>query len=277
MNKAIRNRKLLIFFVTGGAAYLGLFLAGRGVEAWQTVLQQLQPLLSTALGGIAALLVSTTGSISPGAAPDQPSDLQNTPPSDEGQAHAPNYQAVVREVEEWRTYGAQANAYMAEQEAARLQLDAKQTALRTSLFGIIGLAFFLCLAGFTAPNPTGQTSSLEPHAAFLRHLGYLATAFALGGIIIGTVIDRIRVPTTARHAFRAALISASILSVSSLLVSLPYIFDRMLQASLTFGGLRLPALVWMAVFRVVVAPLTCAVVAYFGFKMAKAITGSNDP
>jgi hypothetical protein len=262
MNK-VRNRKLLIFFVTGGAAYLGLFLAGRGPEALQTVLQQLQPLLSAALGGIAALLLPTPP-IDPGAPPDQPSDLRNT-----------DYQAVVREVEEWRIYGTEATAHMDEQEAARRQLDTKQTVLRTSLFGITGLAFFLCLAGFTAPNPTGQESSLGPEAAFLRHLGCLATAFALGGVIVGTVIDRIRVPTTARHAFRAALISASILSVSSLLVSLPYIFDRMLQARLTFGGVPLPALVWRALFRIVVAPLTCAFVAYLAFKVAEAIAGGS--
>jgi hypothetical protein len=263
MNKAIQKKKLVIFFVTAGAAYVGLFLAGRGAEAWQTVLQQLQALLSMALGAIVVLLAPRQA-INPGAPPDPPADPQNT-----------NYQAVAREVEEWRIYGAKAKAYMDAQDAACRHLDMKQTVLRTSLFGIIGLAFFLCLAGFTAPNPTGQTSSLGPEAAFLRHLGYLAAAFALGGVIIGTVIDRIRVPTTARHAFRSALIAASILSVSSLLVSLPYVFDRMLQARLTFGGIALPALVWMALFRIVVAPLACAFVACLGFKLAEGITGGS--
>ena len=265
MDKTTRN-KLIIFALTGGIAWIGLVLAGRSEQALQAVLRQLEPLLSAAIGAICVILMPKSKA-TPGAPPLQPTDLQPTTQPVEPQVPASDYAAVVREVEEWRRYGAEAQEHMAEQEEARRQSDTRQTVLRTALFGIVGLAFFCCIAGFLAPNPLAP-GALQPEAAFLRHLGYLAAAFAVGGFIIGTVIDRVHVPTAGRHAFRAALVAAGVLSVGSLLISLPYVFERMLRATITFGEITVPLIVWMAIFRIIAAPLVCAVLAFVGFHLA---------
>lgn len=265
MDKTKRN-KLIIFIVTGGIAWIGLILAGRGEQALELALRQLEPILSLAIGGICVILMPKVKD-TPGPPPLQPTDLQPTSAPVEPQVPASAYAALVGEVEQWRRYGSEAETHMAVQEGARVQSDIRQTVLRTGLFGVVGLAFFCCVAGFLAPKPLGEPGVLGPEAAFLRHLAYLTAAFALGGFIIGTVIDRVNVPTSGRHACRAAVIAAGVLSVGSLLVSLPYVFERMLNATLTFADFTVPFIVWMTLFRVIVAPLTCAVFAYCGFKM----------
>lgn len=271
MTKATRLRKAFVFMLTGGGAYVALFVLGHGEQALQTlktgVEQQLQLLLSAAVGGVFALLLPTNPKKDPGNPPSSPKENASAA-GVEPVTPLWDSQTLFEKVREWEAYGDHIEKYVEHQKKARLILDVKQTVLRTSLFGIIGLGLLLCVFGFWAPTIVSGADERLQETEFLKHLTYLLTAFAIAGFIIGAVIHRVRIHTLSKHAFRCALMSASVLSVSSFLLSLPYVFVRMRIQEISIGPWPLPMLVWMAGFRVIIGPLTCAIFGYVGFWLA---------
>ena len=172
------------------------------------------------------------------------------------------------ELEEWHYYGAKAEHHMAGLEADRSLLDTKQSVLRMSLFGIVGLGFFMCLFAFQAPSLTSQPGAGVSPEAFFTHLLYLQGAFCSLGGILGVAVFRVKATTDGSHAFRCGLISAATLSVSSFLVALPYVYSRMWGQSITAGTITMPMLVWMAIFRVFFAPVVAAACSRIGFSIS---------
>ncbi len=282
MEKSIKIRKLLIFAGTGAVAYLVMHLLGQGGKAWETVrgnvTQQLTVLLSGGFAGAFAMLIPSQNKPATPEAPAKPSgnDTQqavlgdvNASPSAEPIVVSGKDLKLETELQAWRDYGNQVNAFHAQQESLRVLLDTRQAMLRITLGAVVMLAFVVSLFSSFAPPLPQEVLDAGAQDSFMKHLAWLAMAHCLVGLITGAVIFRIRIHTLGKHAFRAAAIAAFVMNLSAMLVVLPYLFALMWQQKVQLFGLMQPMLVWTTAFRIFVAPFLCGIVSLGGFHLAK--------
>ena len=262
--------------MSGIFAFIALQFLGHGSEALHTLktdfTHQFEALLSLAVGGISALLMPTTERPPTPPEPLTPHTSNPPPPADESTVPLTEYNRVRSELEKWQTYGLNSKEYIRSLEEGRSVLDTRQTVLRASMYGIVFLAFFLCIAGFAAPSLAPPKVSIpiqHPIVNFFPHLGYLLVPFFMTGILLGVVVYRVRATTTGYKAFRCALIASSLVGLVSTLTSLPYTFSLMWAQRITAGGVTMPMLLWMSLFRLIFTPCVCAIFGYLGFQIAK--------
>lgn len=271
--------KLLMFIAVGAGAYVALQLLGQGSIAWETLQtslkQPLEGLLATAMGSAAALLIPGSKKPAPATPPSQPEPTEIRSSEDQPSVPLDEYNRVAGELDRWRRYGVDMDGYVEHNESLRAILDTRQAVLRVATYSILGLAFCVSLAGFLAPSIVLTPGSSVTANLLFQHLGILACAYVLVGCVLGAVVFRIRVHTFAWHAGKCALIAALVLNLSAFLVSLPYVFVRMWNQPISFSGMTLPMLIWMALFRLGAFPLICMACAYVGFHTARLFSRSS--
>jgi hypothetical protein len=152
-------------------------------------------------------------------------------------------------------------------------LDTRQSVLRIALYGMVCLAFFICIAGFVAPR---LQSSSEPNAAspsnlFFHSLLYLLAAYCGVGLVLGVAARAIPVTGRLLYAVRCAGIASLLVGLVATLVSLPYTFDQLWRKEITAGPFVMPTIFWLALFRIVAGPLACTLFAALGYALAKVV------
>jgi hypothetical protein len=268
--------QLITFLGTGVVAYILLVFLGQGSLAWQTVQDSLKEPLKTILAGAiasaAALLVPALRR--PKAEPQPVTPVQSVAIATSNEPTVPLsvYSPILKEVDEWRVYGAEIKGYIEKIESASSILDTRQAVLRVSAYAILGLSLFLTVAGFLAPTIVHAPGTQLEGSVLVLHFLYLAGALAFGGFVIGLIIFRIHARTEAWHARRSALVATLLVNLAALLVSLPYIFPRMWNEPVTVYSISLPLLLWLALFRLVVSPIISAIFGYLGFFCARWMT-----
>lgn len=268
-----RGTQLITFIGSGVIAYLLLLLMGHGSEAWQTIQESLRQPLKTILAGAiasaAALLVPALKRPKSEPPPSTPAPTATIATSDEPSVPLSIYSPILKEVEEWRAYGRQIEAYTAKVESACSLLDTRQAVLRVSAYAILALSLFLAAAGFLAPSIVHPQGTQLDGSVLVQHFAYLAGALAFGGFMIGAVIFRIHAHTESWHARRSALVATLLVNLAALLVSLPYIFPRMWNEPVSVYGQNFPLLFWLALFRLIVSPVVAMAFGYLGFFIAR--------
>lgn len=278
----------LLFFVENYPGAVG------PIADFQEVLKgPLKEILTAAIGAAAALLIPWLK-----APPITKADPVPTKPTDGTDSRSqvvhtyttgsPDLDAKMNELQsrldKWEEYGESMTEYLGQVDAVRHTMDTRQAVLRVTAYAILVLALVISAVGFVAPNyvsppEAGQSVGALRKDVFLVHYAWSSGAVALTGLLVGAVICKIRQHTTAWQAAECAARAAMILGLGSFLISLPYTFAAMKPLTIAAPGFKgdLPMLAWIALFRVGVFPVVCALFSFGSFQAIKYLSKPWQP
>lgn len=270
-----RFARVAVFLMIACGAFLLLHWLGHGEQAWEKlkddIASQLYAALSLALAAIVSLLTPTSRNQPVPSPPLDPPNSSAASKSPANSVEPPVINALLVKINDWQIWGEKAKSYVRAIESNLAIMDTRQALLRLTVLALVFLSLFVCICGFVSLRYLGHAQGQLPLPAtvFIQHLCHLLIPYTVTGSIIGAVVFRIRAKTDCWDSLRTGLVVGGTVGLVSLLMALPYVFSRMWAQDVTWLGVTMPMLWWMLAFRIIAAPVGCAVASFCGFYAAK--------